>query len=370
MRPDRQLENLLMERTDLNTVMALQWLRYVLNPGTSAPDVKDWTHVLDFARKQALVGICIPEVCPDSMPKTVLLGWIGQIQMIEQRNRLINKRIEQLFEMMTKDGFECCLLKGQGNAEKYPNPMRRTPGDIDIWVDADQETVYRYVHCKFPDEEVSFKHIHFPIFSDVPVDVHVTPLKLFSRRNRKWLQCWIERNKKEQFLNRITLSGVERTVSVPTDEFNAVYQMGHMLMHFFDEGLGLRQVVDYFYVLQRLDSAQYRSIAETFRELGMLRFARALMWVETDVLGLPPSCCIVEPDERLGKQILDDILEGGNFGHHTQRFKGKRGFYHRGVANARRIMRLFKVAPGECWARLNRKIGTVLRHAVGIRRVE
>ena len=370
MRPDRQLENLLMEQTDLNTVLALQWLRYVLNPGTSAPDVKDWTHVLDFARKQALVGICIPEVCPDSMPKTVLLGWIGQIQMIEQRNRLINKRIEQLFEMMTKDGFECCLLKGQGNAEKYPNPLRRTPGDIDIWVDADQETVYRYVHCKFPDEEVSFKHIHFPIFSDVPVDVHVTPLKLFSHRNRKWLQCWIERNKKEQFLNRITLSGVERAVSVPTDAFNAVYQMGHMLMHFFDEGLGLRQVVDYFYVLQRLDSAQYRSIAETFRELGMLRFGRALMWVETDVLGLPPSCCIVEPDERLGKQILDDIIEGGNFGHHTQRFKGKRGFYHRGVANARRIMRLFKVAPGECWARLNRKIGTVLRHAVGIRRVE
>lgn len=363
--PERLQENRLMERTDLHTDVSLRWLRYVLNPDTEAPDVCDWASVLDFAYKQSLFGICLPEVCPESMPKTLLLGWIGQVQMIEQRNCLINKRIEQLFEMMERDGFECCLLKGQGNAEKYPNPLRRTPGDIDIWVDADQETVYRYVHCKFPDADVSFKHIHFPVFSDVPVDVHVTPLKLFSRRSQKRLQCWIERNKEEQFAHHVTLHGCERTVSVPADAFNAVYQMGHMLMHFFDEGLGLRQVVDYFYVLKGLDSAEFTDV---FKELGMLRFARALMWVETEVLGLPLAKCIVEPDERLGRKILDDIIEGGNFGHHTQRFKGKRGFYHRGAANARRIMRLFKVAPGECMARLLRKFGTVFRHVAGKKR--
>ena len=362
MRPDSQQENLLKKRIDLNTVVVLRWLRYMLNPDSTAPDVTDWTHVFEFARKQALTGICIPEACQESMPKSFLLGWIGQIQMIEQRNRLINKRIVQLFDMMEKDGFECCLLKGQGNALKYPNPLRRTPGDIDIWVKADQETAYRYVQSKFPNENASFKHIHFPIFNDVRVDVHVTPLKLYSHRNQKRLKHWIERHKEEQFAHHVTLSGVERTVSAPTDAFNAVYQMGHMLTHFFDEGLGLKQVVDYFYVLQGLDSAEYQRIAETFRNLGMLRFARALMWVETEVLGLPSSNCIVEPNERLGKKVLDDILEGGNFGHHTQRFKGKQGFYNRGTAKTIRIMRLFKVAPRECGVRLLNKIGTAVRH--------
>lgn len=361
-----------MERIESNNIMALQWLRYVLNPDTTAPDVQDWESVYDFAKKQSISGICLPEVFPDSISKPFMLRWIGYVQLIEQRNELINKRIEQLFEMMEQDGFECCLLKGQGNAQKYPNPLRRIPGDIDIWVNAEPEAVYRYVHSKFPNEEVSYKHIHFPIFSDVSVDVHVTPLKFFSRRNRKRLQCWIERNKEEQFAHKVNLSGVKRAVCVPTDEFNAVYQMGHMLMHLFDEGLGLRQVVDYYYVLKGLsqDLKERNMITDTIKDLGMLRFARALMWVENEVMGLPLSNCLVEPDERLGRQILNDILEGGNFGLHSHRFEGKRGFYHIGVANARRIMRLLLVAPIECEARLLRKMGSSIRYVVKKRRKE
>lgn len=356
-----------MEKTDLNTAQALHWLRYVLNPDTEAPTVSDWAAIYVFARKQALIGICVPQIRQESMPKRILFEWIGQVQLIEQRNNLINTRIGQLFEMLEQDGYECCLLKGQGNAEIYPNPLRRTPGDIDIWVNAGEEEVYGYVQNKFPSEKVSFKHIHFPIFSDVRVDVHVTPLKLLSRRNQKRLQCWIERNREEQFAHKVSLSGIDRTVNVPTDAFNAVYQLGHMLIHLFDDGLGLRQVVDYYYyVLKRLSSdlTERNKIAGTIKELGMLRFARALMWVESEVLGLPSFYCVVEPDGRLGRLVLNDIIEGGNFGHHTHRYKGKGGFYYKGIVKARRIMRLFSVAPRDCAARLLSKPGTVVRHAV------
>ena len=361
---------ILMERIESNTLLSLQWLRYVLNPDGAAPKVEDWGAVYDFTKKQGVSGICLPEAFMDSLEKQFRRRWIGRVQVIEQRNIIINERVEQLFEMMEQDGFECCLLKGQGNAAKYPNPLRRTSGDIDLWVNAEQEAIYRYVCSKFPDAEVSFKHIHFPIFSDMPVDVHVTPLKFFSRRNQKRLQCWIERNKDAQFAHKVTLSGVKRAICVPTDAFNAVYQMGHMLMHFFDEGLGFRPLVDFFYVLKGVsqDCRELDVIADTIRELGMMRFAGAVMWVEHEVLGLPLSCCVVEPDERLGRQILNDILDGGNFGHHSHRFEGKKGFYHIGVANAGRIMRLLKVAPRECMARLRRKVGSVIFYFVFKRR--
>jgi hypothetical protein len=98
--------------------------------------------------------------------------------------------------------------------------------------------------------------------------------------------------------------------------------------------------------------------------MGMLRFAKAVMWVEHEVLGLPLSNCIVEPDEQLGRLILNDILEGGNFGHHTQRYNGHRGFYYRGMAEAKRDLRLFKMAPRECVARLLSKSRTAVRYAV------
>ena len=96
----------------------------------------------------------------------------------------------------------------------------------------------------------------------------------------------------------------------------------------------------------------------------MLRFARAMMWVETSVLGLPVERCLVEPDERRGKQLLEDILEGGNFGHHSQRYNGRTGFYYRGFVEARRNLTLLQMAPREGIARLLHKFMTAVRYTV------
>lgn len=353
-----------MARIDDRTREALAWLRFILNPETAMPVVTDWAAVLSFADKQSLVGICMPFQCADRLEKEQRMQWYGLCQRIEYQNKLLNQRIGQLFGMLEEAGFACCLLKGQGNAALYPNPLLRCAGDIDVWVDAGEEAVARYVKKKFPEEKETYKHIHFPVFDDVSVDIHATPLKLYHPVFGKRLQRWIAQHKEEQFEHKVKLPDIEREVSAPTDGFNVVYQLGHMLIHLFDEGVGLRQMVDYFYVLKHLDaSAEERTaLAETFRSLGMLRFARAVMWIESDVLGLPKERCIVNPDTGLGQRLLLDILEGGNFGHYSQRFKGRNGYYQRRFVKARRIISLLPMAPREGIARLLSKVGTALRH--------
>ena len=144
------------------------------------PTVSDWQSLLAFAEKQALTGICLPENCPANLPKELLLQWIGYVQLIEQQNILLNRRIEQLFTKLEEDGFQCCLLKGQGNATLYPSPLKRCSGDIDMWVNTDEQTAYNYVKALFPNEKETYKHIHFPYFSDASIDIHVTPLKFYS----------------------------------------------------------------------------------------------------------------------------------------------------------------------------------------------
>lgn len=328
------------------------------------PTVTDWTALLAFAEKQSLIGICLPSECPENLSKDLLLQWIGQVQLIEQQNKLLNRRIGQLFKKLEDDGFRCCLLKGQGNAALYPKPLMRCAGDIDVWIDSDVETVYQYVRQLFPDAEETYKHIHFPLFDDAPVDVHITPLRFYSGLYEKRLQRWIGNNKDEQFVNYVRLSGTDREVSVPTANFNAVYQLGHMMVHLFDEGLGMRQVVDYYYVLKQMDLSdkEKAEFKKTFEELGMLRFAKAMMWIQSDVLGLPFEKCIISPDEKRGKKVFQDILEGGNFGHHSQRYDGKKGFYERGLAEAWRNVKLLSLAPREGTARLFYRIGTAMRH--------
>lgn len=295
---------------------ALAWLRYVLNPETAMPAVTDWPALFAFSKKQALTGLFLPGKCPDSLSEDDLLPWLAPVHMIERKNKQINQRVEQLVDLFEQDGFSCCILKGQGNAALYPNPLRRSPGDIDVWVDADETTVYRFVNHLFPNAKASFKHIHFPLFKDVRVDVHVIPLKYFSRVYSKRFQQWIGQNRAEQFHHGIRLPGTSRDICVPTGKFNAVYQLGHMMFHLFSTGLGLRQVVDYYYVLKTLavSEREREELVETLQSLGMKRFAAAMMWVEQDVLGLPAGRCIVAPDKRLGKKLLRELIAGGNFG--------------------------------------------------------
>lgn len=354
-----------MGKIDKQSQEALRWLQYILNHESEMPPVTDWRTVIAFAQKQALTGICIPTECPENLSKELLLQWIGQVQLIECHNKLLNRRIEQLFGMLEQAGFECCLLKGQGNAERYPNPLARCSGDIDVWIDADEDKVYQYVRHITPDAEESFKHVHFPVFEDASVDAHSMPLRFYSSHYRRRLERWISRNKAEQFEHKIKLTGTEREVSVPTGRFNAVYQMGHMLIHTLDEGVGLRQVVDYYYVLKGMEISERERIelAETFRHLGMYKFTRAIMWIETHVLGLPIGRCIVDPDSRYGERLLKDILEGGNFGHHSDRYGDRKGFYYRGIVEAVRDIKWFAMAPREVTARLFNRVGTAIRHA-------
>ena len=358
--------NLLMGRTDFYMDERLQWLRCVLNPSKEIPTVRDWPKLLKFVNEQALTGICIPSQRPEYLDRKLLLKWISTCQGIERRNKLLNKRIDYLFGKMEEAGFRCCLLKGQGNAEMYPNPLMRCSGDIDLWVDADEKTIYQYVKKLFPDVKASYKHINFPIFNNAPpVDVHVTPLKLYNNAYQERLQRWIIENKEEQFGNKIRLTEVKREVSVPTTRFNVVYQLGHMLVHLFEEGVGLRQIVDYYYVMKNLDASQEvrEELISTIRNLGMLRFARAVMWIESVVLGLPVEQCIVEPDKRRGRRLLNDILVGGNFGHYNKNH-GRKGFYNKGLMEAWRMVDLMGLAPREVMARLVSKKNTALKHAV------
>lgn len=363
MKQARQRGKHLMARIDDRTREALAWLRFVLNPEAAMPVVTDWKALSAFAEKQSLVGICMPFQCAERLEKEQLFQWYGLCQRIEYRNKLLNKRTGQLFGMLEEAGFSCCLLKGQGNAMLYPNPLMRCAGDIDVWVDADDEAVFQYVKKLFPDVEASYKHIHFPVFEDASVDIHSVPLKFRCHAFEKRLREWIEQHKGEQFGNKIKLPDEEREVCVPTSRFNAIYQLGHMLIHLYDEGVGLRQVVDYFYVLKHLDiSEEERSgLGNTLQSLGLLRFAQAIMWIECNVLGLSADRCFVTQDVRFGRKLVFDILEGGNFGYYSQRYKGRNGYYQRRFVNAWRVLMLLRIAPREGIARLLGKMGTGFR---------
>ena len=335
----------------------LEWLRFVLNPNLEKPEIDDWQEVYDFAEKQGLIGICNPTGHDVRMPQDLLLHWIGDIQTIRAQNKLLNQRSVEGYQFLREAGFSCCILKGQGNALMYPDASLRCPGDVDVWVDADKKRIYDFVKERYSDAEECIKHIKFPMFTDVEVDVHHTPLRFLHICHNRNLQKWLSEQKDEQMSHYTTLPDTRCNIAVPTSKFNAVYQLGHIMVHLFDEGVGFRQLIDYFYVLKEvsgLSGEERDDIVDTWKRLGMLKVASAVMWVESEVLGIDNRCLLTATNERLGKMLLEDVLEGGNFGHYSirQSYVSNGNRFSKRISSLCRLLRLSPCFPSEAAFRI------------------
>ena len=213
----------------------------------------DWKELYAIAQKQCLVGVLFDGIkkLPAEhvgMKKELLLQWMAESQMLEKANVRLNDAAIQVSEWFRKKGFRTCILKGQGNALMYPNPYSRTPGDIDIWVEGGDKRVISFVRSISPHEKACYHHIEFPSYKGVEVEVHYRPSFLLCFWHNRKLQKYYERVKEEQFSHRVML-GEQGEIAIPTVEFNLIFQLTHIFSHLMNEGIGLRQLLDYYYVL-------------------------------------------------------------------------------------------------------------------------
>ena len=232
------------------------FLRFSIGPKSEIPSSlkeADWKALYRIAKKQCLVGILFDGIKKlpvehVGMKKELLLQWMAESQMLEKANVQLNEAAIQVSGWFRKKGFRTCILKGQGNALMYPNPYSRTPGDIDIWVEGEDKRVISFVRSISPHEKACYHHIEFPSYKGVEVEVHYRPSFLLCFWHNRRLQKYYERVKEEQFSHRVML-GEQGEVAIPTAEFNIIFQLTHIYDHLMNEGIGLRQLVDYYYVL-------------------------------------------------------------------------------------------------------------------------
>ena len=232
------------------------FLRFCIDSAKEIPDSlkeTDWKEIYAIAQKQCLVGVLFDGIkkLPAEhvgMEKELLHQWMAESQMLEKANVRLNDAAIQVSEWFRKKGFRTCILKGQGNALMYPNPYSRTPGDIDIWVEGEDKRVISFVRSISPHEKACYHHIEFPSYKGVEVEVHYRPSFLLCFWPNRKLQKYYERVKEEQFSHRVML-GEQGEIAIPTVEFNLIFQLTHIYAHLMNEGIGLRQILDYYYVL-------------------------------------------------------------------------------------------------------------------------
>ena len=385
----------------------------------------DWKQLYAFSSDQAILGLCFEGVerlgreYPDELKQNpigreLLMTWMAKAEQIRRQNKNVNVVAVKLYSKFREDGLRCCILKGQGNAMMYPNPYSRTPGDIDVWVNASREDITEYAKRHFNlEDDIRFHHLETTM-DGVPVELHFFPCSMNNPLYHARLQKWFKRNADLQCSNVVSLPDGIGEIAIPTTAFNIIYQLTHLYHHFFDEGIGMRQIIDYFLVVNNFsknvfldtdfsnqpvnfsnhpvplskegstfspspsssgsgdvtapsrcseplrskdggpskvspdcagwdrrdaigdiasdasgssafttDSSASTALDVVQRELkylGLWKFAGAVMYVLHETLGLPEEKMIVPMDEKRGKLLLAEILNGGNFGKHFSKY--------------------------------------------------
>ena len=360
----------------------------------------DWHRLFEFCKKQALIGVgftaveklhTIGVICPAALR----MRWMALALQIETRNGLLNEQCSQLARRYEHDGLETCILKGQGNCLNYPEGLRnrRQCGDIDVWtaplcdisvaVQTGKEkveyveyhgrkAVIEYVRMQHRLEGniekpvIRYHHIEAPKIDGTEVEVHFRPCYAHSPLRNWRMQRWFNEHADVCMKNNTHMG-----FAVPTASVNVVYQMCHLFSHYFDEGIGLRQLMDYYFVLKvwHNDAMECKDLQSqgmwseglgtpvmsaqevmaVLRSLGMAKFAGAVMYVLHKVFAIPTHYYICEPNEKEGKKLLEEIMKGGNFGQYDTRDATLKngGMIKHGIWKLKRVMRLVRSYPEE-----------------------
>lgn len=277
-----------------------------------------WLTLLRAAERQMLTGVAFEgirslptEVAP---PKDVLMKWLLKSEKIHKMNELMDVRAAEAEAHFLKKGFECCILKGQGLARLYAKPSSRTPGDIDIWVHGDREQLIHLATELDSHAEPTYHHIDYALFDDTEMELHYTPTWMYSPIRNRRLQRFFHDEA------RWDVMASDGDFHIPPQRIDLVFVLVHIYRHFFTEGVGLRQLLDYYCVLRACNDADERQrVMKVLRVLHMARFTAATMWVLGACFQLDGEHMLCSPDEFEGRFLLVEVMKAGNFGQYDSR---------------------------------------------------
>lgn len=326
------------------------FLRFCIGSAKEIPDSlkeADWKELYAIAQKQALLGVLFygiqrlpKELAPE---QKLLMQWMVMAEMIRKQNIKLFQDSVKVCKNFENKSFANCILKGQGNALLYPDPYMRTPGDIDIYLSGGRWKIMKYVDQVCPNQVMRYHHVDFPVMKTA-IEVHFTPSYMFCPIHNRRMQKWFEEVMGEQCNHRVSLPDGYGEIHVPQVSFNIIYILSHLYRHIFTEGIGLRQLLDYYYVLVKwhtdltnlTDSnkslpqmtqinTDLDALRHELKYLGLWKFAQAVMFVMKEVFGLSEDRMIAPMDEKEGRFLLDEIMRGGNFGQYDDRMGSKVG---------------------------------------------
>lgn len=365
---------------------------------TGVPTPEEWEELYDISKKQTLVGIAFKgvEKLPQEQlpPPRRLRQWYVKADKLKEKNQRVTEECKYVTMRFKQNGFYSCILKGQSMLPNYPETLRsfRTPGDVDVWIRPctklrekfnehrkswvekfmlldDFYIIGKYVNSISKEkDDVVYHHFHCDLLSSNTVEVHVTPAFFMNPFKNRKLQKLFDDNWK--YVQQQNVKETEDGFYTMPLELNVVFLISHFYRHLILEGVGMRQLMDVYFALKRyMDSNTASKPSELMRkieDMGMCHVTSAIMWVLKECYGMKKEYLLCSPSQKYGRHLLDEMMNGGNFGHNSE----DAGKMYSGETSAIRFwrsckygMRLILYYPGETlWVPFNNAKQSIIKN--------
>ena len=287
----------------------------------------DWYVVYRLAQEQSVQGLVLQGIeelkakgIELGVPKTLLLQWIGEVQVLEQQNKAMNSFIEKLIRILRNADIYALLVKGQGIAQCYEKPLWRSSGDVDLFLSEDNYKkalqILSPLATSIEEENLYYHHLAMTI-DGWSVELHGT------LRSGLW-QCIDRELDNVQY--DVFYGGRVRSwmnshtqVFLPGADEDVVFVFAHILQHFYKEGIGLRQICDWCRLLWTYKDSLKRKLLELrIKSMGVMTEWKAFAALAVDYLGMPIEAMPFYSDDKKWKRkdarVMEFVLETGNLG--------------------------------------------------------
>ena len=348
----RETENTERERTALLALLkAGLWECSPNNLNLFPLSATEWKHVFRMAGQQTVTGLTFQGLrwLPDNLlpPQTLLLQWTAETDAIERRNKKMNAALQTLCSSFKEKGLNPILLKGQGIARLYENPLLRECGDIDLYFQSahDREAALQHIRQMRIQIKEEPDGSAFYVWQGVKVEHHQRLFDLYNPFQQHAIGLLIRQK------------GFQETGSapyrLPSPFLNLLLLNLHILKHALGRGIGLRQFCDMARACYKLHGEINREeMKAVCRKLGLGQWNPLLHAFLTDCLGLPAEC-LPYPEVASTAQPLSDIVwRGGNFGQHNPLYSNtgnKARKWETARSFGRNVGFAFRYAPAEAF---------------------
>ncbi len=274
----------------------------------------DWQELMEESFIQTVGLLCFEAISKTEteLPPDVYKEWLKKSTYLVGHGANVSNGIKYLTGLMAENGIEYTMLKGAAAAFYYPEPDKRTSGDIDFKVSPENtEKAYKLMLDKrfVPHREKN--------------DIHYTVSKNNVRFELHKVIAGIPEDEIGRPFTEALGNIVDERIYVEVADFyrpsnfhHGLVIFLHTLHHMLSNGIGLRQLCDWACFVRKTAEEEFweAQLLPLLKKTGTLTFAKGLTEAAVHYLALPRPSWQGQVSSELRDAVLSEMQISGNFG--------------------------------------------------------